>query len=106
MENQQDMISRIMPLVNQFKDLQSNAEAVYRPLVDDIVRSNCNDVARIEHVLDGLVSFASDGEGLRLFKVLCRHLYSFDSQNAASHVMFWKEMWDTDVEDVAQHEKV
>lgn len=49
------------------KDFKAS-EQEYSVLVNNLIRSNCQDANQIAHTLDGLLSFASDGEGLLLYR--------------------------------------
>jgi len=41
---------------------------------------------------------AANGEGLELYRKLCRYLYSINPERAAAYVRFWREAWDEDEE--------
>lgn len=45
------------PIAERMQDLQRQAAQQYKPVVDDIRRSGCRDVKRIDHALGGLLDF-------------------------------------------------
>ena len=51
---------------------------------------------KIEQTLDGLVSFAGSDTCLPLFRRLCRYYWGIDPVAAASHVLTYREMWDSE----------
>ena len=87
-------LSAFHKIANQRADLQKQAEQEYSVLVNDLIRSNCQDANRIALTLDGLLSFAAEGECLLLYRRLCKHLFAFDPQCAADYIEYWSEMWD------------
>lgn len=81
-------------LLRGFNDLQRQVEREYSLVVNDLIQSNCQDTESIAHILDGLLSFAGDGECLMLYRRLCRHLLALNPQYAADYIRFWQEEWD------------
>lgn len=79
---------------SQLAGLQKQAEREYNVVVNDLIRSNCQDANRIALTLDYLLSFAAEGECHMLYRRLCMHLYSFDPQCAAEYIRYWSEEWD------------
>jgi hypothetical protein len=62
--------------------------------VEDVLRTECRDPNRIEHLLDGILDFCCDPVILRLFKKLCRYYFPIDPEAIASYVNTYREMWD------------
>jgi hypothetical protein len=85
------------------KSLQNVAAqglAAYTPIVDDILSSQCRDTHHIEQTLDGLLGFCYDSKALLLYKKLCRYYYDIDPAATAFHVYAYRDMWDSDHEDL------
>jgi hypothetical protein len=89
-------VGAIAPLVAQLVQLQRRAAQQYATEVDALVRCDSRDVQRIEHTLDGLLSFCGDAAVLALFKRLCRHYWVIDPAATASYIHSYREMWDGD----------
>ena len=94
------LTKEIEELVGSISALTRRAVAEYLPLVDAITRDRSSDARHIEHALDGLLDFCFDPEALVLFKKLCRHYYSTDAAAAAHYVYAYREMWDSDPEEL------
>jgi hypothetical protein len=92
----------IIKIALEFKDLEHRAVAVYEPIVNAIVAVRSTDVAHIEQTLDGLLGFAGSEDGLRLFKSLCRYYWQVAPAATASYIHIYRDMWDTEVPDIAQ----
>jgi conjugal transfer/entry exclusion protein len=88
----------VIGIAQQIHEMQKQALNEYKPIVENIIKSRNSNVNHIEHVLDRLVDIAADGEGLELYRRLCRHLYSLNQQSALFYVQSWKEMWDEEGE--------
>jgi hypothetical protein len=91
-----DDFAPIFKLAEQIAVLQEQARSAYQPIVDDIIRSGCRDVHKIEHALDGLLSFAGSDTCLPLFRRLCRYYWDIDPVAAAEYVLAYREMWDSE----------
>ena len=83
-------------LARQLRALNERAVREYKPLVDDLIRSESRDVRAIERTLDGLLDFCGHPPALLLFRRLCRHYYGIDAQATASYIRSYREMWDAD----------
>jgi hypothetical protein len=90
-----DTLESFRGLAESIQGLNQQAVQEYAPIVEAILRSRSPDVDRIEHTLDGLVSFCGHEPALQLYKKLCRHYYSIDPVATAEHVRMYREMWDT-----------
>lgn len=74
--------------------LARQAEQLYAPEVEALLREQCSEPRRIERLLDGMLDFAFDEAMLRLYKKLCRYYYSIDPHATVSYVHAYREMWD------------
>jgi hypothetical protein len=93
-------IETIVDLVGSVSDLARRAVVEHAPVVDLIVRRRSRDVRHIEHTLDGLLDFCLDPGALVLFRKLCRHYYFIDPSAAAEYVYAYRDMWDSEAEDL------
>jgi hypothetical protein len=78
--------------------LHAKGVAVYTPVVEDLIASNCRDTAELERTLDGLLGFACTDDGVHLYRRLCRYICDFDPELAAWAANAYREMWDPDDE--------
>ena len=81
-------------LAAQMQQLARQAIPLYAEEVDAILRGRSTDAQRIEHQLDGMLSFCFDAEMLLLFKKLCRYYFQLDPAATADYVRFYREMWE------------
>lgn len=86
----------IIDLVRNLGDLQRRAMQVYRPLVDDILRTGSRDASQIERTLDGLLDFCGHELVLAMYKQLCRHYWAIDPAATADYIQAFRERWDSD----------
>ena len=86
----------IADIVRGFGDLQQRAALQYRPVVDDILRTDCRDAQYIEHTLDGLLDFCGHAPVLMMYRQLCRHYWLIDQAATALYVNAYREFWDSD----------
>ena len=86
----------ILDLVDSMGELEQRAALQYRPVVDDIVRSNSRDPQHIEHTLGGLLDFCGYEPVVLLYRQLCRHYWQFDQAAAAFYINAYRERWDSD----------
>lgn len=93
-----EFLEGIKGFAQQLQALQKQALNEFMPLVENIIENRISNVKQIEGVLDRLMEVAADGEGLDLYRRLCRHLYSLNQQSALFYVQSWKEMWDEEGE--------
>lgn len=93
-----EFLEGIKGFAHQIQALQKQALNEYKPIVENIIENRNSNVKQIEGVLDRLIEVAADGEGLELYRRLCRHLYSLNQQSALFYVQSWKEMWDEEGE--------
>lgn len=103
MNSYADMLASIQGLAKNLQVLNQEAVREYAPIVESILLSSSRDVRRIEHTLDGLLSFCGYEPALQLYKKLCRHYFAIDPVATAEYVYFYREMWDADQE--AQNDK-
>ena len=74
-------LSEIYNVIAPLRAAQQQALIVYTPLVEEILHSNCQDMHRIEHMLDNLLSICSTPPAVELFRRLCRHLLANQSRS-------------------------
>lgn len=86
----------ILDLVDSMRELEQRAALQYRPVVDDIVRSDSRDAQLIEHTLGGLLDFCGNEPVLLLYRRLCRHYWEFDPAATAFYINAYRERWDGD----------
>jgi len=90
----QDLVQSIGELAAARKQLARQAEQQYSLEVSAILREQCRDPQRIEHVLDGILDFCFDAEMLCLYKKLCRYYFTIDPEATASYVYAYRDLWD------------
>jgi hypothetical protein len=100
MKAHQDAYQAFDAFANELQQLQHAATQQYQPLVDELIRSNCQDANSIEHVLDGLLDFCGHEPVLQLYKKLCRHYWTIDPASTAEHIQFYREQWDNDEQEI------
>ncbi len=86
----------ILDLVDSMRELEQRAALQYRPVVDDMVRSDSRDAQHIEHTLGGLLDFCGYEPVVLLYRQLCRHYWQFDQAATASYINAYRERWDSD----------
>jgi hypothetical protein len=89
-----DLVRSIGELAKARNRLARQAERQYGQEVEDVLRTECRDPSRIEHLLDGILDFCFDPAMLRLYKKLCRYYFTIDPGATASYVNAHREMWD------------
>ncbi len=89
-----DLVKSIGGLAKARNELAHQAEQQYAPEVADILRTQCRDPKRIEHLLDGMLDFCFYPAMLCLYKKLCRYYFEIDPKATASYVYVYRDMWD------------
>jgi hypothetical protein len=74
--------------------LARKANQIFALEVDSIIRGQCRDEDRIEHLLDSLLGFCFDERVLLQFKKLGRYYYRINPAGTAEYVGIYREMWD------------
>lgn len=92
----------IFHLAHELNELEQRAIVVYEPIVNAIVANRCTDVRHIEQTLDGLLDFAGNDGGLRLFKSLCKYYWQIDQAATASYIHSYRDLWDNEESDIPQ----
>lgn len=92
-QNYTELVDSISTIAKQMRGLQLRAVKAYTPIVNDLIKSNCQDNREIELTLDYLMDIASDGKGLALFQRLLEHLKSLDPEAAQDYQRYWNEHW-------------
>jgi len=90
----EEFLEDVKGLAQQLQALQKQALNEHKPIVEIIIVNRNSNVKHIEGVLDRLIDVAADGEGLELYRRLCRHLYSLNQQSELFYVQSWKEIRD------------
>jgi hypothetical protein len=93
-----DLVKSIGELVKTRNQLARYAEHQYTLEVEDILKAQCRDPQRIEHLLDGMLDFCFDSAMLSLYKKLCRYYFKIDPEATASYVYAYRDMWDEEGE--------
>ena len=86
----------ILDLVDSMRELEKRAALQYRPVVDDILRSDCRDAQHIEHTMDVLLDFCGYEPVVLLYRQLCRHYWQVDPAATAFYINAYRERWDSD----------
>jgi hypothetical protein len=86
----------IRGIAESIQSLNRQAVREYTPVVESILRSRSKDASRIEHALDGLLSFCGDESALVLFRKLCRHYWEIDRAATADYISAYRKMWDSE----------
>ena len=89
-----DLVQSIGEITHACSRLARQAEKQYAPEVEDILRTQCRDSQRIEHLLDGMLDFGFDAAMVGLYKNLCRYYFEIDPKATASYVYAYRDMWD------------
>ena len=66
-----DLVQSIGEIARAGYRLAWQAEKQYAPEVEDVLRTQCRDARRIEHLFDGMLDFSFDAAMVRIFKKLC-----------------------------------
>ena len=80
--------------------LARQAEMIYAPEVDTVVRERSKDSKRIERLLDSILDFCFDSGMLLLYKKLCRYYFQIDPQATAFYIYAYRDMWDNQDKEV------
>ena len=89
-----DLVQSIGEIARAGRRLALQAEKQYTPEVEDILRTQCRDPRRIEHLLDGMLDFGFDEAIVRLYKKLCRYYFEIDPRATGSYIYAYRDMWD------------
>ena len=89
-----DLVQSIAEIARAGRRLARQAEKQYAPEVADILRTQCRDPRRIEHLLDGMLDFGFDAAMVGLYKNLCRYYFDIDPKATVSYVYAYRDMWD------------
>jgi len=92
----EEPFSSIMALAEEMHRLAKLAVLQYTPVVENIISIKSRDVHHIEHILYGLLDYCFCDPMVELFRSLCRHYYFIDPSAAASYVLGYREMWDSE----------
>jgi len=93
-KNSDNLVKQIGDLFLHGQNLAEAAVILNTPLIDNIVKTDSQNIKLIEQTLDNLLDLAFDECILILFKKLCRHYYAIDPHSAAEYVLAYRDMWD------------
>jgi hypothetical protein len=83
----------IVALARDVRDLQERAAHLFRPVVEEILRTGSRDAAHIERTLDGLLDFGGHQPVIAMYRQLCRHYWEIDPTATADYVRAYRERW-------------
>lgn len=86
----------LLDVVKSLQDLNQRAVLEYTPVINDMIRTGCRDIHRIEHTLDNLLGFCGYDPALQLYRRLCRHYFDIDQNATVDYINAYREMWDKD----------
>ena len=89
-----DLVQSIGEIAQAGLRLARQAEKQYAPEVEDILRTQCCDSQRIEHLLDGMLDFGLDAAIVDLYKKLCRFYFEINPKETVSYIYPYRDMWD------------
>jgi hypothetical protein len=93
LDNQFDEVLDIVRVVG---DIEQRAALQYRPVVVDILRTDCRDAQHIESALSGMLDFCGDDTVLSMYRQLCRHYWAIDQAATAFYINAYREIWDSE----------
>lgn len=82
--------------ITQIHKLAEQAIPVLTNEANDIIHSKSKDKICIEKCLDRLLDFAFHPKALNLFKQLCSHYLSIDSEATRQYIYIYKRMYEND----------
>jgi hypothetical protein len=89
-----DLVQSIGEIPRAGRRLARQAEKQYASEIEDILRTQCRDPRRIEHLLDGMLDFGFDAAMVCLYKKLCRYYFEMDPMATTPYVHAYRDMWD------------
>lgn len=95
-----DLLQSLKEAAVGLKALSQEAAGQYAPIVEQIIRTQSQDVADIERTLDGLLGFCGYEPASQQYRKLCRYYWNLNPVNTASYINAYREMWDS--EDAAE----
>lgn len=93
-------LQEIKVLAESIVGLYRQAFLVYEPIVDNICSGRKVESKELENILDGLVSMCASDEMLGLFKRVCRKFYNQYPDIITDYVLFYKEMYEEEEDDL------
>jgi hypothetical protein len=93
-KKKEDLLSFFREYAFEQQRLVRQAEMLYRPEVEAVIRERSQEVMLIEQLLDGILDFCFDSDMLLLYKKLCCYYYQIDPQATASYIFAYRDMWD------------
>ena len=93
-----ELLQNINDIISGDEKLIKQAFDAYEPTINNIIKTKCVDVNKIEHTLGGLNGFCYDEKILLLYKKLCRYYWDIDPYATAFYINLYREMWDNENE--------
>lgn len=87
-----EMDMEIARIAENIISIHREAYEIYLPLVENICIKEVSEY-ELEHILDGLLSFACDEKMLELFKKVCRRYFYLYPACIVSYIEEYREMW-------------
>lgn len=91
-----DLTSELTPLFIQVQHLHEEAYHIYKPQVEDLIKTQTKDGNTIERHLDYLLDHCGNEKVLKLFKKLCRYYWDIDPRATTDYILIYKEHWEDD----------
>ncbi len=88
------LIQRIGQIAGEMQKLARQAEEDFTLEVATILKDQCRDPRRIEHLLDQMLDFCFDSRVLALYKTACRYYLKIDPGATAFYVYAYRDLWD------------
>jgi hypothetical protein len=99
-----DIVQSIGEIGHACSRLARQAEKQYTLEVENILRTDCRDPQRIEHLLDGMLDFGFDAAMVGLYKKLCRFYFEINPEATVSYVYAYRDMWDDEWQAMGERE--
>jgi hypothetical protein len=88
------LVSDIQALLESRNQLAKQAFVQYQPIVEKYINDNCTDSNQIAYTLDFMLDFCFDEQMMLLYRRLCRHLFSFDTETTVFYINAYRKIWD------------
>ncbi|MDR1465735.1 MAG: hypothetical protein LBJ11_10635 [Oscillospiraceae bacterium] len=89
-----DSTNTIYEMIHHLHTLLRQNLPMLEKQVNQIITNKITDSNRINRLLDDLLDFAQISEGLEVFKRLCRYAYPIYPDLTASHIHYYRELYD------------
>lgn len=88
-----EQLDAIVKLGREISALHLSAAAECALLIENLIDSQCKDVAQIEHLLDRTLDACAHDAALPSYKRLCRYYAKIDREGAVFYANAYFEMW-------------